>query len=169
MTNPYVPLFGTYSFMDVQAVISGPGTDGLVLGGPQQIAGPQAASAEEGVTITLGEETNTQTIGADGSVMNSLHASRAGTATFRLLKTSPINKALMLLYNYQRQQSNLWGRNHIVIRDVARGDQYTLDGCAFVRFPTNAYAKVGNTLEWEMHVSLTDANLGGDAPMVTVF
>lgn len=134
--------------------MTGPLANGVVLGGPQ------AASAEEGMTITFGEETNTQTIGADGSVMNSLHASRAGTATFRLLKTSPLNKALMEIYNYQRQQSSRWGRNHITVRDLARDDQYTLDGCAFVRVPTNSYAKIGNTIEWEFHVSLIDPRLG---------
>lgn len=160
MTNPYTPIFGTYSFMDVQAVISGPGVDNMTIGGPQILAGPQAASGEEGVTITLTEETNTQMIGADGSVMNSLHASRASTAVFRLLKTSPQNKALMRIYNYQRVQSSLWGRNTITIRDVARGDEYTLHGCSFVRFPANSYAKTGNTLEWEFACSLTDALLG---------
>ncbi|MBO0737216.1 MAG: DUF3277 family protein [Alphaproteobacteria bacterium] len=154
MTNPYVPEFSTYSFMDVTAVLYGPGVNGLTIGGPH------SASAEEGVTVTLSEETNTQTIGADGSVMNSLHASRAGTATFRLLKTSPVNQGLMRVYNYQRTQSNIWGLNTIVIRDVAREDLYTCQGCAFVRFPTNAYAKLGNTLEWEFHVSVVDASLG---------
>jgi hypothetical protein len=167
MTNPYNPTYGAYSFMDVYATLSGPGTEGLVLNGPQQIAGPLAASAEEGVTITLGEETNTQTIGADGAVMNSLHASRAGTATFRLLKTSPVNQALMKLYNYQRVQSNRWGQNTVRIEDKSRGDVYSLQGCAFVRFPTNSYAKVGNTIEWEMHVSLVDPNLGAGTNFYT--
>lgn len=157
MTAPYVPIFATYSFMDVSASITGPGADGLL------IAGPDVASAEEGITCALSEETNTQTIGADGSVMNSLHASRAGTATFRLMKTSPQNAALMALYNLQRNQSSLWGRNTITIRDVARGDQYTLAGCAYVRFPTNSYAKTGNVLEWEFHVSVMDPNLGSGA------
>lgn len=155
MTNPYTPLYSTYSFMDVQAVITGPNCNGLMIGGPQ------VASAEEGLTITLGEETNTQMIGADGSVMNSLHASRAGTITARLMKTSPINKALMAVYNFQRNQSSLWGRNTLTIRDVARGDTYTCHGVAFTRFPSNSYAKTGNTLEWEFAVSLMDPNLGG--------
>jgi hypothetical protein len=154
MTNPYTPVYSSYSFMDVYANLSGPGAASL------KIAGPQAASAEEGVTITLSEETNTQTIGADGSVMNSLHASRAGTCTIRLLKTAPVNRALMILYNYQRQQSSRWGLNTITINDQSRLDTYTLQGCAFVRFPTNSYAKIGNTLEWEFHVALVDPNLG---------
>lgn len=160
MTNPYNPYYGSYSFMDVYCVMSGPGTEGLVLNGPIPFAGPNSGSAEEGVTITLSEETNTQTIGADGSVMNSLHASRAGTATFRLLKTSPINNALIQLYNFQRVQSIRWGQNTITIEDKSRGDKYTLQGCAFVRMPTNSYAKIGNTIEWEMHVALVDPMLG---------
>lgn len=158
MTNPYTPLYAAYSFMDVYAYLTGPGTETMMIGGPD------AASAEEGITITLGEETNTQTVGADGSVMNSLHASRAGTATFRLLKTSPVNKGMLDVYNYQRLQSRQWGRNTITIEDVSRNDRYELIGCAFVRFPTNAYAKVGNTLEWEFHVSLTYPTLGPGAP-----
>lgn len=157
MTSPYVPVFGNYSFMDVSASISGPGANGLV------IAGPQTASAEEGITIALGEETNTQTIGSDGAVMNSLHASRAGTITIRLLKTSPKNAELQRLYNGQRQQATVWGRNIITITDVARGDLYTAYGCAFVRFPSNSYAKVGNTIEWEFHASVIDAQIGDPA------
>lgn len=67
MTNSYIPYYGAYSFMDVQAVFTGPGTQSLNLAsvggaGSIQVAGPNSGSAEEGVTITLGEETNTQTI-----------------------------------------------------------------------------------------------------------
>ena len=170
MTYPYNPIYAAYSFMDVLATMSGPGVQMMGLNtsqfgtNPGEIAGPDAASAEEGITIALGEETNTQTIGADGSVMNSLHASRAGTCTVRLLKISPQNSALMKIYNYQRVQSSRWGQNTIVIQDRSRGDKYTLLGCAFVRFPTNAYAKVGNTIEWEFHVSIVDPNLGPGSP-----
>lgn len=153
----YTPLWATYSFGDVSATIDGPGGSFL-------IGGPDAASAEEGITITLAEETNTMTIGADGSVMHSLHQARAGSATFRLLKTSPVNQQFQQLYNYQRQSSALWGRNTIVIQDVARGDIYTCQGCAFVRFPQNAYAKVGNIIEYELNVALVDPNLGPGAP-----
>jgi len=157
MTAPYVPIFGNYSFMDVSAAISGPNAESMT------IAGPQTASAEEGITVALGEETNTQTIGSDGAVMNSLHASRAGTITIRLLKTSPVNTELMKLYNHQRLQATRWGRNIITIRDVSRGDKYTAYGCAFVRFPSNSYAKVGNTIEWEFHASVIDADIGDPA------
>jgi hypothetical protein len=168
MTNPYNPIWGAYSFMDVYAVIDGPGASHMRInsaGIPRNpngilLGGPMAASAEEGITLALQEETNTMTVGADGSVMHSLHASRSGTATFRLLKTSPYNNALMALYNFQRLQSRRWGRNTITIEDFSRGDKYVLLGCAFVRFPNNSYAKVGNTLEYEFHCAIMDPHLG---------
>ena len=168
MTNPYNPLYGAYSFMDVYAVINGPGAQNLRINGagafmnPNGIllGGPQAASAEEGITLALQEETNTMTVGADGSVMHSLHASRSGTATFRLLKISPYNNALMMLYNHQRLQSNRWGRNSILIQDFSRGDAYVLLGCAFERFPNNSYAKVGNTIEYTFHCAIMQPYLG---------
>jgi hypothetical protein len=128
------------------------------------MSGIETAAAEEGITITWGEELNTQTIGADGSVMNSMHSARAGTCTIRLMKTSPINHLLQQLIKYQHQSSLLWGRNTIRVEDPVRGDQYVLAGCAWVRFPTNTYAKVGNVLEYEMHVALIDGTLGVGAP-----
>jgi hypothetical protein len=151
------PLYATYAFQDITASLVGPG-------GSFIISGPETAAAEEGITITWGEESNTQTIGADGSVMNSMHSARAGTCTFRLMKTSPNNQRIMSLFNYQHQSSAYWGRNTITISDTARGDLYTLVGCAWVRVPTNTYAKVGNVLEYEMHVALISPNLGPGAP-----
>jgi hypothetical protein len=149
-----MPLYNTYAFQNVEATISGPGIANLTL------SGAETAAAEEGITITYGEEMNTQTIGADGSVMNSMHSARAGTATFRLLKTSPLNTQLNAAIAFQHQSSQFWGRNTITVRDTARGDFYTLTGCAWVRIPTNTYAKVGNTLEYEVHVAIIDAVLG---------
>jgi hypothetical protein len=148
-----LPFFSTYAFADVSCTIAGPF-------GNATIGGPDTATAEEGLTCALGEETNTQLIGADGSVMNSLHSSRAGTVTIRLLKVSPVNQFLMKMYNSDRQSSSVWGQNTITITDVARGDAYTMTGCAFVRFPSNTYAKTGNVLEWEFHVALMNPNLG---------
>jgi hypothetical protein len=60
------------------------------------------------------EAKNTMTIGADGEVMHSLHAGKSGTITVTLLKTSPVNKKLSLMYNAQSQSSALWGNNVIV-------------------------------------------------------
>jgi hypothetical protein len=156
MEATITPLYATYAFQDVTATLSGPG-------GNFTVSGPETAAAEEGITITWGEESNTQTIGADGSVMNSMHSARAGTATIRLMKTSPNVQRMMQLFTYQHESSLRWGRNTITIADTVRGDFYTLQGCAWVRVPTNTYAKVGNVLEWEFHVALVDGNLGPGA------
>jgi hypothetical protein len=158
-----VPLYATYAFQDITATISGPGgnfamsTSGDV---HYTISGAETAAAEEAVTITWGEEANTQTIGADGSVMNSMHSSRAGTVVFRLMKTSPNNARLQQMFHYQHESSARWGINTITIENPARGDKYTLLGCAWVRIPTNTYAKVGNVLEYELHVAVIDSQLG---------
>ena len=151
-----VPLYATYAFQDVTAILSGPA-------GTFVISGPETAAAEEAITITWGEESNTQTIGADGSVMNSMHSARAGTVVFRLMKTSPNNARIQEAFHYEHQSSAFWGRNTITIENPARGDKYTLLGCAWVRIPTNSYAKVGNVLEYEMHVAIIDSRLGSGA------
>lgn len=148
-----VPLYATYAFQDVTATLNSPY-------GTFTISGPETAAAEEAITITWGEESNTQTIGADGSVMNSMHSARAGTVVFRLLKTSPLNEKLQQCFHYEHMSSALWGTDTITIKNPARGDEYTLLGCAWVRIPTNTYAKVGNTLEYEMHVAIIDSRLG---------
>jgi hypothetical protein len=51
------------------------------------------------------EAKNTMTVGADGEVMHSLHGGKSGTITVTLLKTSPVNKKLSLMYNAQSQSS----------------------------------------------------------------
>ena len=83
----------TYSFLDVTASIAGPGGNFSL--------GNGSGNSEEGITVTMTEDKNTMTIGADGSAMHSLHAGKSGTVSVRLLKTSPVNKQLMTLYNYQ--------------------------------------------------------------------
>ena len=138
----------TYSFLDVQASISGPGGSfGL---------GSGAGAAEEGITTDMVDNKNTMTIGADGSGMHSLHASNAGTFTVRLLKTSPTNRLLNQLYNSQRQSSTLWGQNTVEIFDSARG--------AFRKQPNLVFAKDGNMNEWEFEAIQRDDLLGSGAP-----
>lgn len=146
----------TYSFLDVQASINGPGGSFSL--------GSGAGASEEGITTDMVDNKNTMTIGADGSGMHSLHASNAGTLTIRLLKTSPTNRLLNQLYNTQRQSSTLWGQNTIQILDVARGDQITFRGAAFRKQPNLVFAKDGNANEWEFEAIQRDDLLGSGAP-----
>jgi hypothetical protein len=117
----------TYSFLDVSASLAGP--TGLVE------LGYGSANAEEGITVTMTEAKNTMTIGADGEVMHSLHAGKSGTITVTLLKTSPVNKKLSLMYNAQSLSSATWGNNVIVIRNKVSGDTTTARSCAFQKQP----------------------------------
>lgn len=142
--------YGSYSFYDVQAAIAGPG-------GATTLKG---AAAEEGLTIAPLEDKNTMTVGADGSVMHSLHCGKACTVTVRLLKTSPINAVLRAMYNAQDKGAKEWGKNTITILNVASGDAETVSGCAFARLPENAWGKDGNVLEWQFHGAIQSGLLG---------
>lgn len=82
------------------------------------------------------------TTGADGEGMHSLHAGKAGTVTVNLLKTSPLNKKLSIMYNAQSLSSTLWGNNVIVVRNTASGDTVTARGCAFQKQPDFSNPKV---------------------------
>jgi hypothetical protein len=129
-----------YSFLNVNATIAGPG--GIV----NLAAG--AAVAEEGITIEAVEDKNVMTIGADGRGQHSLVASDACTFTVRLLKTSPVNQALMLMYDLQSASSALWGQNVVSVVDSGRGDLTTIQAVAFKKKPTITYAKEGGMMEW---------------------
>lgn len=141
-----------YSFMDVSASISGP--TGVV------DLGYGSANSEEGIVVAMGGAKNTMTIGADGEVMHSLHADKSGTITVNLLKTSPVNKKLSLMYNAQSLSSALWGNNVIVIRNKASGDMTTARTVAFQKLPDNSNAKVGNTQAWIFDCGKIDQLLG---------
>jgi len=129
-----------YSFIDVQATIVGPG--GVV------DLGMGAGTAEEGISYEMAEDKGSMVLGSSGDWMQSLHAGHSGSVTVRLLKTSPTNSLLSLMYDTQRIASALWGNNVIVIRDISRGDVITAVGVAFRRTPSNTFGKEGNILEW---------------------
>lgn len=130
----------TYSFLNVNAAIAGPG--GAVN------MGSGAAIAEEGITISPNADKNIMTIGADGGGQHSLVADDSGKVTVRALKTSPLNAALMAMYNIQSSASSLWGVNVITVFDPARGDLHTCQLCAFNKKPEINYKKEGDLIEW---------------------
>lgn len=142
----------TYSFLSIVATIAGPG--GLI----NLAAG--AAVAEEGLTIEAVEDKNAMTIGADGSGQHSLIASNASLITVRLLKTSPVNFQLMLMYDLQSVSAALWGQNVFSLVDTARGDLVIGQSAAFKKKPTLTYAKEGGMNEWTFDSISSSAVLG---------
>lgn len=148
----------TYSFQDVTATIVG-------VGGAINLASGAAVS-EEGITIESVQDKNVMTIGADGSGMHSLVADESSTVTIRLLKTSPVNAQLQLMYNLQTQSSLTHGKNVITVRDVSRGDAIVLTGVAFKKRPTVTYAKEGGMNEWTFDAAKTTQILGVGTPEI---
>lgn len=142
----------TYSFIDTQATLVGPG-------GSVQL-GYGAAVAEEGITISMTDDKNVVMVGADGEGMNTLRASKQGTITVRLLKTSPINSQLMALYDGQSLSSALWGQNVITVTQVGVGDQHLARSCAFKKKPDMNYKKDGDMVEWVFDSIKIDSLLG---------
>jgi Protein of unknown function (DUF3277) len=143
-----------YSFLNVVATIAGPG--GIL----NLAAG--AAVAEEGITIEPTEDKNVMTIGADGKGQHSLVASDAATVTVRLLKTSPLNAALMIMYDVQSASSAAWGQNVFTIVDSARLDATVLQSAAFKKKPTITYAKEGGMMEWTFDAITANSILGAN-------
>ncbi|MEQ1966247.1 phage protein [Xenorhabdus nematophila] len=142
----------TYSFMDVSASIAGVG--GII------DLGNGAAVSEEGITVAMAEAKNTMTLSADGEVMHSLSAGKSGTITVTLLKTSPANAKLMLMYNAQQFSSATWGNNGILIRNKVSGDTTAARSVAFQKIPDISNAKVGNTVSWVFDCGKIDTILG---------
>lgn len=142
----------TYSFLSVNASISGPGGLLALANG--------AAAADEGITVAMVDDKNTLTTGAGGEGMHSLHAGKAGTVTVRLLKTSKTNAALMQMYNLQTSNPALHGINTITVRDTHRGDVVVARECAFKKAPDLNYAKDGGMNEWVFDSIYIDETLG---------
>lgn len=141
-----------YSFLNVNCTLAGPG--GIL----NLAAG--AAAAEEGITVEPVEDKNEMVIGADGAGQHSLIASDARRVVVRLLKTSPLNAALMLMYNLQGASSALWGSNVFTIVDSGRNDYTVVQKCAFKKAPTLVYAKLGGIMEWEFDGVAANSILG---------
>jgi hypothetical protein len=146
-----------YSFLDVTAVIFGPG-------GTFSLSGADTGSAEEGLTIAMSEDKDTMRIGADGSPMHQLNANNSGTLTIRLLKTSPVNFLLSAMYDFQRLSSANWGQNVIVVREVATGDFITAQSVAFKKWPDLTFAKDAGNNEWQFNCGQIDGILGTGTP-----
>jgi len=142
----------TYSFLDVKAAITGPGGNVLLSG---------SANAEEGITVEMVEDKNTMTIGADGSVMHSLHAGKHGTITIHLLKTSPLNALLANMYALQTSSSALHGQNVLSVTNPITGDEATCRSVAFKKLPANVNAKVGGKNDWTFDAGIVDQSLAG--------
>lgn len=154
MANSY-----TYSFLDVHAAIDGPG-------GNFPLSGDRVGIAQEGITVTATGDKNVMTIGADGSWMHSLRGDDSGSVTVTLLRTSPVNRQLQEMYNYQKQSSANWGRNTITIRDVSRGDTVTCQGVAFAKAPDRPFAEEGGTYQWTFHAGQIEGQIGSGTPEI---
>jgi hypothetical protein len=142
----------TYSFMDVSATLAGP-TGVLDLG-------YGAGVAKEGISVDFDDDKNVKTIGADGEGMHSLRASKSGTVTVRLLKTSPTNAKLQAMYDAQSLSAALWGKNVITVTMPRVGDIHVARSSAFKKNPSKTYKEDADMMEWVFDAIKIDSLLG---------
>lgn len=147
-----MPTSFTYSFLDSQATLSGPGGS-IPLG-----AG--SAAADEGISVDAREDIDRLTIGADGSPMHSLVADKSAKVTVRLLKTSLTNQLLSSMLAFQRASSANWGQNTFTLVNTTSGDTISCSSVAFGKVPNLKYDKEGALNEWEFNVGVCDVALG---------
>ena len=143
--------FGSYSFLDVKASVSGPG-------GSFSLSDFELS--DEGVTLAQTADKNTLTTGANGDGMHSMKASRAVRATVTLLKTGNGNAQLNAMYRYQAVSSARWGQNIITITNAVTGDSVTLTAGAFVRQTDLGYKTEGGVNVWAYDVIDSEQILG---------
>jgi hypothetical protein len=141
-----------YSFVDTQATLVGPGGS-ISLG-----AG--AGNAQEGISFEFLDDKDGMLVGADGTVVHSLRASKAARVTVRLLKTSPVNAMLSQMYNTQIQSSALWARNILTISNPVVGDDIPCSNVAFQKHPAITWAQDANFNEWMFNAGQADPILG---------
>lgn len=142
----------TYSFLDVQAAIIGPGAAFSF--------GSGSGNAEEGISIEPHGDIDNLVAGADGTPMHSLIADKTGKVTVRLLKTSPLNALLSAALAFQRTSGANHGQNTITISNSTSGDVITCQQCGFARVPTIHYGKDGGMNEWSFNAGIIDVGLG---------
>ncbi|HIU85201.1 MAG TPA: DUF3277 family protein [Candidatus Aphodousia gallistercoris] len=141
----------TYSFQNVSATLTGTGVINFGYG---------AGNAKEGISVSYNEDINTMYVGADGEVMHSLKANKSGTVTIRLMRTSPINAQLQLMYNAQTLSSSLHGNNVITIRDKGNNEICVCRSCAFKKAADRNYSEDGQIQEWTFDAGKIDYTTG---------
>lgn len=142
----------TYSFLDVNAAITGPGAAFSL--------GAGAGAAEEGITIEPAGDINAMTKGADGTPMHSLLADKTGHVICRYLKTSPVNALLSAALAFQRTSGANHGQNTISVVNANSGDVITCQAVAFSKVPTIDYGTEGKMIEWRFDAGIIDVALG---------
>lgn len=142
----------TYSFLNFNATINGPG--GVIA------IGNGSGANDEGISFEPAEDISTMEVGPDGTGQHSLHGNKSGHITLRVLKTSPVNAQLHAMFNFQTNSPANHGQNNISGVDAISGDVVTCQQVAFKRRPTLKQAKAAGYNEWLFDAVQIDVVLG---------
>lgn len=131
----------TYSFTDVEAIISHPSYGQFSLSG-------------EGIgnfTVTKVTERSQQNVAADGCVMTSKIAGNNGSVTISAQQTSSLHNWLQGLFNYLWSAStNEWAQIALTIRAPKMGKVISCNYGAFQKEPDEPFEQQGQAVSWTL-------------------
>jgi hypothetical protein len=123
---------------------------------PQQynmtFAGIPITGYADGEFATIAQEADNfgDVVGSDGLVARSKSNDRRATITFKLLQTSPTNKALSALANGDLLNPNGAGVGALRIADLFGETQFTADQCWISKPPDVSLDRTATAREWTL-------------------
>lgn len=129
-----------YSFLNVSATVDGQIVQGLWEG-------------DDAIIVTMSSDAGTGLVGADGSGIFSVSASRAATISIKVQHTSPTHR--LLTEKFKRQQA-LGGRSSAFtfsFIDSVSGEGGTADRCYVVTAPADSKGVNATVREWVLWTS----------------
>ncbi len=128
-----MPEFQNYSF-----------TNANVIFGIEELTG--YAEGDDVVLVEVETDQFTDLAGAKGDVVRTQTNDNRCTITVKLLQTSASNRALMLLYNTDRETGV--GVQPMVIQDKELGETYVVNNSWITKIPTITRGQNPNTMDW---------------------
>lgn len=101
------------------------------------------------ISIEPNSDHRTHVVGADGHVVSSKLADQSAIATVTLLETSSAHRALLALYNSDRNSRGGAGVGAFEMRDLINGDVDSSEKCWIQRRPNRVIAKEASEYEWK--------------------
>lgn len=133
--------YKTYSFNDVEVVISHPNFGQIVAKG----------EGLGSITTEMTTDRTIQDVAADGTVMISKVKARNGTVAIAVQQTSTVHQRLVKLYNYlETASTSKWAETKIIIRTPGMSELETCTGVSFTKLPSNPRQAQGQNLTWSL-------------------
>lgn len=131
----------TYSFSDVEAIISHPGV------GQYSMQGEGIGS----ITVSMSGDLTSHDVAADGVVMVSKIDQTNGTITINAQQTSSLHRWLLKYTNYVKSaDTSEWAEGSITIRAPYMKETLIATGVSPQKLPDKPYQQQGQQVAWTL-------------------